>query len=95
MILAGLTGMASLRYRDFVLLFGGKAFGWISLHMMMVAIGYIELGEEQWVLINNPWPPGNGDTALITYDYYAEGPYKHWRDYYGIQPATSDTQKGD
>lgn len=62
---------------------------------MMVAIGYVELGEEQWVLINNPWPPGNGDTALITYDYYVSGPYQHWRDYYEIQPATADTKEGD
>lgn len=37
---AALTGMAALRYSDFRLLFIGKAFGWIALHMMIVAVGY-------------------------------------------------------
>ena len=36
----GTAGLAALRYRDFRLLFLGKAFGWIALHMVMVAIGY-------------------------------------------------------
>ena len=34
------TGMAALRYRDMRLLIFGKIFGWISLHMVLVAIGY-------------------------------------------------------
>ncbi len=32
--------MAALRHRDFLLLFISKIFGWISLHMVMVAIAY-------------------------------------------------------
>ena len=34
------TGVAALKYRDMRLLILGKIFGWISLHMVIVAIGY-------------------------------------------------------
>ncbi len=37
---AGKQGLSSLRYRDFSLLIFGKTFGWMALHMMMVAIAY-------------------------------------------------------
>jgi len=41
----GTAGFASLRIRDFRFLFVGKLFGWLALHMMMVAIG-LQVWEE-------------------------------------------------
>lgn len=41
----GTAGFAALRFRDFRLLFIGKLFGWMALHMMMVAIG-LQIWEE-------------------------------------------------
>ena len=55
---------------------------------MMVASGYVfQPPDGRYVVVDNPWPPGSGDSELITYERYVTGPYKHWRDYYGIQPV--------
>lgn len=57
---------------------------------MMVATGYIEFPNgEQWVVVNDPWPPSSGKTdeeggevMLVPYERYLYGTYTHWRDYY-------------
>lgn len=36
----GPSRLGALRHRDFLLMFVGRAFAWIALHMVMVAIGY-------------------------------------------------------
>ena len=54
---------------------------------MMVASGYVELGEDKWVLIHDPFPPFVGDTMLISYEHYKYGPRaSHWLDYYKKAP---------
>ena len=44
------TGLAAMRYRDFQLLFIGKVFGWMALHMLMVSVG-LQIWEET----KEPW----------------------------------------
>ena len=52
---------------------------------MAVAIGYLFIAGEQWVVINDPWPPGKGDTKVSLYTAYVSGRhYTHWNDYYNI-----------
>jgi len=52
---------------------------------MMVIIGYTELEGQQWVLINDPWAPNEGDARFITYSEYVSGSdHTHWDDFYNI-----------
>jgi hypothetical protein len=52
---------------------------------MMVAIGYAEINNERWVLINDPWAPNVGETSFITYEEYVSGSnHTHWDDFYNI-----------
>ena len=46
----GTTGLAAMRHRDFQLLFVGKLFGWMALHMLMVSVG-LQIWEET----REPW----------------------------------------
>src|SRR5689334_1865234 len=52
----------------------------------MVAKGINDDNGQQWVLVNDPWPPNQGESRWITYSAYvsAEGQYSHWQDYSGI-----------
>ena len=55
---------------------------------MMVATGYTRaLNGEQYVFVNNPWPPNVGATQTILYDVYVEQPgdHTHWNDYYDVK----------
>ncbi len=70
---------------------------------IMVAVGFYEmesaLGEEaasvptRWLLVNEPWPPNNGDQSLIPYEIYlssdedAQGPAAghHFYDIFDIR----------
>jgi len=56
---------------------------------LMVATGYVETrAGEKWVVTNDPWPPGNADTSLFTYEYYVRGPKgSHFKDFRAIRPA--------
>jgi hypothetical protein len=54
---------------------------------MMVARGLRILPDgTQWVQINDPWAPCNGDIRFITYSVYDQltNNYRHLRDYYDI-----------
>lgn len=46
----GVTGLAAMRYGDFQLMVVGKVFGWMALHMMMVAIAL-----QVWEETKDPW----------------------------------------
>lgn len=54
---------------------------------MMVLIGYATVGDVNYVEIDDPWPPNQGDHRFITYDYFVESPgdHRHWDDFYEIQ----------
>lgn len=55
---------------------------------MMVAIAYMRKEGENYVGINDPWSPCNGDFYWVTYDFYDEqtGHHTHWNDYYDVVP---------
>jgi len=56
----------------------------ISAHIMVI-VGYIEHGDEQLLLRNNPIPCSTGSQDTITYDAYISGnTYSHLKDYYNI-----------
>jgi hypothetical protein len=55
---------------------------------MMVATGWATVGGENYVHINNPWPPGTGDQELISYQEWVGGSsydHNHWADFYNIR----------
>jgi len=52
---------------------------------MMAAIGYKTLNGTNYVEVNNPWPPNQGDVYFHTYDDYVSGSdHTHWNDYYNV-----------
>ena len=55
---------------------------------MMVAIGYVTIDGTNYVTVNDPWPPNQGNQWVNTYDWYvaSAGDHTHWNDYYDIAP---------
>lgn len=52
---------------------------------MMVVTGYAVLAGTNYVSINDPWEPDEGDQRFITYAEYVSGSgYTHWDDFYNI-----------
>ena len=53
---------------------------------MMALIGYVELGSNHQVLVNDPWAPNVGNTSFMNYDWYvaSTGDHTHWDDFYQI-----------
>jgi Papain-like cysteine protease AvrRpt2 len=59
---------------------------------MMTAVGYADIGGNQLVYVNDPWPVSTGDPAVITYANFVGGDtwqganasHTHWKDYYNI-----------
>lgn len=53
---------------------------------MMVTYGYATTGNQNYVRVNNPWPPGSGAVQLITYEHFVSqvNDHEHWVDYYDI-----------
>lgn len=54
---------------------------------MMVVFGYGTVAGNNYVLVNNPWPPTGGVQEIYTYDKYVGGAgwdHSHWNDYYNI-----------
>jgi hypothetical protein len=52
---------------------------------MMVVIGYVSIDGVNYVTIIDPWPPGTGDSRVITYDEYVSSTgHTHWNDYYDV-----------
>lgn len=52
---------------------------------MMVATGYKTEGANHLVCVNNPLPPGTGQSYCIPYGEYVSGPnYTHGNDYYNL-----------
>jgi hypothetical protein len=55
-------------------------------HMMVVTGLSENIFSQRYVHINNPWPPGAGDTQVISYDAWIDGDgYSFWAVYYDIQ----------
>lgn len=64
---------------------------------LMTARGVMRAQGVQWVHINDPWAPCQGNTRWITYAEWVAraGDHTHWRDYYnlkkkpaaGVEPA--------
>ena len=53
---------------------------------MMVATGYKVSNGENYVTVNNPWPPLLGDTMIIPYSEYVSGSdHTHSTDFYQIE----------
>jgi hypothetical protein len=54
---------------------------------MMVAMGYQENNNGQFVEIQDPWPPFVGDFRIDTYGFYVQDPsdHVHWTDYYDVR----------
>ena len=53
---------------------------------MMVCKGYVTLNNINYIVVNDPSPPCQGDEVIITYDRYVGSPnnYTHWDDFYDI-----------
>lgn len=52
---------------------------------MMVVTGYKVINGQNWVTINDPWAPNEGDQRTILYSDYVDGSgYYHWTDYYNV-----------
>lgn len=53
---------------------------------MMAAVGYSTAGGVNYVTIDDPWAPCNGDQRIIPYTAYVSGTgYTHWDDFYRIR----------
>jgi len=66
------------------------AFSWKNIGTgghMMTLIGYGMTGGTPTVMINDPWPPGTGESRPIPYETYVsmKGKYTHWNDYYEVE----------
>ncbi len=52
---------------------------------MMVVRGYVTLEGTNYVYVNDPWAPNEGEQRIDTYASYVSGStYTHWDDFYGI-----------
>lgn len=53
---------------------------------VLVIKGYITVGTTNYLILNDPWSPCNGEERLITYEQYADpaGTSTHWNTWYNI-----------
>lgn len=53
---------------------------------MMVVVGTHTVDGQNWVEVDNPWAPCNGNQETITYDVYVQqaNDHTHWDDFYDI-----------
>lgn len=66
----------------------GYAYGTPGVVGHVVVIkGYITLGGTNYVILNDPWSPCNGEERIITYAQYSDpaGTATHWRTWYNIK----------
>ncbi len=66
----------------------GYAYGTPGVVGHVVVIkGYITLGGTDYVVLNDPWSPCNGEERIITYAQYADpaGTATHWRTWYNVK----------
>lgn len=66
----------------------GYAYGTPGVVGHVVVIkGYLTLGGTNYVVLNDPWSPCNGQERIITYEQYADpaGSATHWNTWYNIQ----------
>lgn len=66
----------------------GYAYGTPGVVGHVVVIkGYLTLAGTNYVVLNDPWGPCNGQERIITYDQYADpaGTSTHWRTWYNLK----------
>lgn len=53
---------------------------------VLVIKGYITVGNTNYVILNDPWSPCEGEERLITYEQYADpaGSSTHWSTFYDL-----------
>jgi hypothetical protein len=53
---------------------------------VLVVKGYITVGTTNYLVLNDPWSPCQGEERLITYEQYADpaGTSTHWNTWYNI-----------
>ncbi len=53
---------------------------------MMVAVGYQIDGDQNFVVVNDPWPPNVGATYTVPYSTFVapDSTFQHWVDYFEI-----------
>ncbi len=54
---------------------------------VVVVKGYLSLNGTNYVVLNDPWSPCNGEERIITYAQYSDpaGTATHWRTWYNIK----------
>jgi hypothetical protein len=65
----------------------GYAYGTPGVVGHVVVIkGYVSVGSTNYVVVNDPWSPCNGNERLLEYGSYADPPgtSTHWRTWYNI-----------
>ena len=65
----------------------GFAYGQSGVVGHVVAVkGYFTLNGTNWVVLNDPWSPCEGEERMITYDEYVNptGASTHWSTWYNI-----------
>lgn len=57
---------------------------------VLVIKGYITLAGTNYLVLNDPWSPCNGEERIITYEQYADpaGSSTHWSTFYNIEKKT-------
>jgi hypothetical protein len=57
---------------------------------VLVVKGYITLAGTNYLVLNDPWAPCNGEERIITYNEYADptGTSTHWTTFYNIEKKT-------
>ncbi len=62
---------------------------------MMVARGWSSVSGENFVYVNDPWLPQEGNEEIMTYDYWVGGlesyDHVHWADFYNFGRGKSAT----
>lgn len=68
----------------------GYAYGTPGVVGHVVVIkGYLTLNGTNYVVLNDPWSPCDGQERVITYDQYADpaGSATHWRTWYNLKKS--------
>lgn len=64
----------------------GFAYGGTGVGHVVIIKGYISVGSTNYVILNDPWGPCDGQERLITYAEYVDpsGSINHWTTWYDV-----------
>lgn len=64
----------------------GFAYGGTGIGHVVLIKGYVQVGGTNWLVLNDPWSPCNGQERLITYEQYVDpaGDVTHWATWHSI-----------